>query len=157
MKHAIAVVVDEPGWKVKRGLVKRIEEAAHLAVERGRRLKRRRAMTILLSSDTKLRRLNGRFRSKDKATNVLSFPAAPNPEYYLGDVAIALGIVSKEAARQRKTLPDHATHLAVHGVLHLLGYDHDKARNAHRMERLEAEILSEFGIADPYEARPNRP
>ena len=156
MKHAIAVVVDEPGWKVKRGLVKRIEVAAHLAVVRGRRLKRRRAITILLSNDTKLRKLNGRFRSKNKTTNVLSFPAAPNPEYYLGDVAIALGIVSKEAADQRKTLPDHATHLVVHGVLHLLGYDHDKARDAHRMERLEAEILSELGIADPYEARPNR-
>lgn len=156
MKHAIAVVVDEPRWKVKKGLVRRIEEASHLAVERGRRLKRRHGMTILLSSDSKLRKLNGRFRSKNKATNVLSFPAAPNAEYYLGDVAIALGIVSKEAAKQRKTLRDHATHLAVHGVLHLLGYDHGKARDAHRMERLEARILSEFGIADPYEARPNR-
>jgi probable rRNA maturation factor len=156
VKHAVTVVVDEPGWKVSRGLVKRIEEAACLAIERGRRLKRHRTMTILLSSDTKLRKLNGRFRSKDKATNVLSFPAAPNPEYYLGDVAIALGIVSREAANQRKTLPDHATHLAVHGVLHLLGYDHSKARDAHRMERLEAEILSELGIADPYESRPNR-
>ena len=156
MKHAIAVVVDEPGWKLRRGLVKKIEEAARIAIERGRRLKRRRAMTILLSSDTKLRKLNGRFRSKNKATNVLSFPAAPNPEYYLGDVAIALGIVCKEAANQRKTVPDHATHLAVHGILHLLGYDHDKARDAHRMERLEAEILSELGIADPYEAGPKR-
>lgn len=156
MKHAIAVVVDEPRWKLRRGLAKRIEEAARLAIDRGRRLKRPRAMTILLSNDTKLRKLNVRFRSKDEATNVLSFPAAPNREYYLGDIAIALGVVSKEATKQRKTLPDHAAHLAVHGVLHLLGYDHEKARNAHRMERLEAKILSEFGIADPYEAKPNR-
>jgi probable rRNA maturation factor len=108
------------------------------------------ALTILLSGDAALKKLNTAFRAKPKPTNVLSFPAAPNGENYLGDVAIAYGVAAKEARAAGKSLGDHAVHLAVHGVLHLLGYDHVTARQAKLMEPLETEILASLGIADPY-------
>ena len=92
--------------------------------------------------------LNMTFRAKDKPTNVLSFLAGR--EDYLGDVAMAYGVTRKEAREQKKPFSDHATHLVVHGVLHLLGYDHENARAAKIMEPLEVEILSELGIGDPY-------
>ena len=108
------------------------------------------ALTILLADDAALRRLNREFRGKDKPTNVLSFPAAPNPEGHLGDIAIAYGVTAREAAEGGKSFADHATHLAVHGVLHLLGYDHETEAEAAIMEPLETAILAELGIADPY-------
>jgi len=108
------------------------------------------SLTILLASDAALKKLNSAFRGKPKPTNVLSFPAAPNGENYLGDVAIAHGVAAAEARAQGKSLSDHAVHLAVHGVLHLLGYDHTSNRQAKVMEPLETEILKSLGIADPY-------
>ena len=97
-------------------------------------------------------RLNRDFRGKDKPTNVLSFPAPANPEGHLGDIAIAYGVTAREAETAGKSLADHATHLAVHGVLHLLGYDHETDAEAEVMEPLEDAILAELGIADPYAA-----
>jgi probable rRNA maturation factor len=108
------------------------------------------SLTILLGSDARLKALNGLFRGKNKPTNVLSFPADENPDAYLGDVAIAHGVVTREARESGKRFADHLVHLAVHGVLHLLGHDHEKPKEAARMEGLEREILAEFGIADPY-------
>jgi probable rRNA maturation factor len=156
VKHFVTVIVAEPRWKAHAPLAARMKRAAARAVERGARSRRGRALTILLTSDGALKKLNRRFRSRDKATNVLSFPAGPNPEFYLGDVAIALGVTVREAREARRRLSDHATHLAVHGVLHLMGHDHKRAGDARRMERLEAAILAEFGIADPYES-PRKP
>jgi probable rRNA maturation factor len=147
VKASIAVVVEDAGWKRQRGLTIRIERAAASALAHARRSG---ALTVLLTDDKSLKGLNRAFRGKNKPTNVLSFPAAPNPENYLGDVAIALGVARKEAGTQGKSLSDHATHLAVHGVLHLVGFDHVHEREARRMERLEAAILAEFGVADPY-------
>jgi probable rRNA maturation factor len=109
-------------------------------------------LTLLLSDDSHLKELNALFRGKEKPTNVLSFPAQESAAHYLGDVAIALGVVTREAKAAKKSPADHTLHLAVHGTLHLLGYDHMKPREAARMERLEAQILAEFGIADPYAA-----
>ena len=152
MKHSVTVIVAEPRWKAHASLPARMKHAAVRAVERGARSSRGRALTILLTSDGALRKLNRRFRSRNKATNVLSFSAGPNPEFYLGDVAIALGVTEREAKAAKRRLSDHATHLAVHGVLHLMGHDHKRAGDARRMERLEAAILAEFGIADPYES-----
>jgi probable rRNA maturation factor len=88
------------------------------------------------------------FRGKDKPTNVLSFPAAEPG--YLGDVAIAYGVMAGQARAEGKKPADHATHLAVHGTLHLLGYDHVRDKDARIMEALEVEILARLGIADPY-------
>jgi len=106
-------------------------------------------LTLLLSSDDRLCALNARYRGKCRPTNVLSFPAR-DVAGYLGDVAIGFGVAQKEAAGSGRLLTHHAAHLAVHGVLHLLGYDHGKAREARVMEGLEAAILAEMGIADPY-------
>lgn len=98
------------------------------------------------------RRLNRDFRQRDSATNVLSFPADVDlPELaILGDIVICAGVVAREAAEQGKRLEDHFAHMVVHGVLHLLGYDHESAAEAAEMETLEAEILGRFGIEDPY-------
>jgi len=139
-------MIEDKKWSAKRGLGARLKKAAGLALTRGGNADG--TLTILLSNDKKLRALNVSFRGKDKATNVLSFPARRAD--YLGDVAIAYGVTSKEAREQKKLFADHATHLVVHGVLHLLGYDHETARAARIMEPLESMILDELGIDDPY-------
>jgi probable rRNA maturation factor len=106
------------------------------------------ALTILLSDDATLRALNRRFRGKPRTTNVLSFPS-PDPAY-LGDIAIAYGIVAREAHAQGKRIKAHAAHLAVHGVLHLAGYDHQKEAEALEMEALEGQIFGRLGLRNPY-------
>ncbi|MDB5419728.1 MAG: hypothetical protein JWP50_3147 [Phenylobacterium sp.] len=111
-----------------------------------------RNLTILLTGDTAVRELNARFRQQDKPTNVLSFPAMPNPEQHLGDVALAYETCAREAARQGKPLGAHLQHLVAHGALHLLGYDHVTDEEASEMEGLERVILAGLGIADPYAA-----
>jgi probable rRNA maturation factor len=113
----------------------------------------RSAVTVLLTDDGRLRALNVTFRGKDKATNVLSFSPGHDDAAYLGDIALAFGVVAKEARSQRKTLTEHAAHLAIHGVLHLLGYDHENANEANRMEALEIALLQQLGIGDPYRPR----
>lgn len=109
-------------------------------------------VTILLTDDGAVADLNTRFRGKDGATNVLSFPAATNPEQHLGDLALAYGICAAEAARQGKPLAHHLQHLVAHGVLHLLGYDHMKDEEALTMEGLERVVLAGLGVPDPYAA-----
>jgi probable rRNA maturation factor len=146
----ILLLVEDPNWKKTRGLTPRLKRAAAAALA-GSGLKGKSGLTVLLSSDRKLRALNHEFRGKDKPTNVLSFPAPENAEGYRGDVAIAYGVTSKEARAAGKSLADHATHLVVHGVLHLAGYDHERPRDARVMEPLEVKILARLGIADPYE------
>jgi probable rRNA maturation factor len=113
------------------------------------------SLTILLTSDERLHALNKAFRGKDKATNVLSFPSGGGDDGYLGDIAIAFDVARKEARQSRKPFANHVTHLAVHGVLHLLGYDHETAREAKIMEPLEVSVLKALGIADPYRRRKN--
>ena len=109
-------------------------------------------VVILMTDDATLADLNQRFRGKAGPTNVLSFPAAPNPEGLIGDIALAHGVCAREAAEQGKTLEQHLTHLTVHGVLHLLGYDHEDDGEAEAMEALERTILETLGVADPYAA-----
>ena len=107
-------------------------------------------VVVLLTSDETVAELNQRFRSKAGPTNVLSFPASSNPENHLGDVALAHGVCAREAAEQGKTLDQHLAHLVVHGVLHLLGYDHETDGEAEAMEALERSILESLGVPDPY-------
>ena len=99
------------------------------------------------------RALNRHYRGRDYATNVLSFPAEL-PEGVrlplLGDIVLCAPVVAREAKEQKKALADHWAHLTVHGTLHLLGWDHEDAREAECMEQLEREILAEMGIDDPY-------
>ncbi|MDP3748485.1 MAG: rRNA maturation RNase YbeY [Phenylobacterium sp.] len=110
------------------------------------------SVTLLLTDDQSVRELNLRFRQKDSATNVLSFPAPQNPERHLGDVALAYGVCAREAAEQGKPLAHHLQHLVAHGVLHLVGYDHETDAEAEQMEGLERVILAGLGVPDPYAA-----
>ena len=101
------------------------------------------------------RRLNARYRGKDKPTNVLSFPPAPLPDRAadsrpLGDLVICAQVVRSEAREQRKPLQAHWAHLVVHGALHLIGYDHEREAEAKRMERREIAVLRRLGFANPY-------
>ena len=101
------------------------------------------------------RALNRHYRGKDYATNVLSFPAEL-PEGVkmplLGDLVICAPVVAREAAEQGKPVAAHYAHLTVHGVLHLLGWDHEHDKDAEAMEQLEREVLAELGLPDPYAA-----
>jgi probable rRNA maturation factor len=144
----ITLLVEDPKWRSHRGLMAHLTRAAD-AARRSARLKG--DFTILLSGDKKLKALNHDFRGKDKATNVLSFPGADG---YAGDIAIAYGVTAAEAKAAAKTFADHASHLVVHGVLHLAGYDHERPKDALVMEPLEVKILKRLGIADPYAAAP---
>jgi probable rRNA maturation factor len=144
----ITLVVEEKGWRSHRGLQTRLKLAAE-AARKAAKLKG--GFTILLAGDEKLKALNHDFRGLNKPTNVLSFPSANG---YAGDVALAYGVTAKQAKQAGKTFTDHAVHLVVHGVLHLAGYDHERPRDAQRMEPLEVKILSRLGIADPYRTRP---
>ena len=119
------------------------------------RSSRDRSATLLLSDDAAVQGLNRDWRGKDAATNVLSFPtppAAASATGHLGDVVLAWETVRREAERDGKPTRDHALHLVVHGLLHLLGHDHEAEAEAEAMERLEAEALARLGIADPYRA-----
>jgi len=149
MSGAITVLIDDPGWRKPRGLSARLRQAAEAAL-RASGFKGKSGLTVLLASDARLKELNRDFRGKNKPTNVLSFPAADNGDGYRGDVALAYGVTLKEAEAAGKRFADHASHLVVHGVLHLAGYDHEKDRDAQVMEQLEVKILKRLGITDPY-------
>lgn len=105
-------------------------------------------LAIVLADDATITPLNKTYRGKAKPTNVLSFPA--EEEGMLGDVLLAYETIAREAEEQNKTLRAHAMHLVVHGVLHLLGYDHENERDADIMESQEIAILKRLGIENPY-------
>lgn len=117
-----------------------------------------REVALVLTSDADVRALNAQFRGKDKPTNVLSFPsedassiqAITGETLPLGDVVIAYETVMREAREEGKPPLHHLSHLTVHGLLHLAGYDHETDEDAERMEALEREILGELAIPDPY-------
>jgi probable rRNA maturation factor len=115
---------------------------------------------VRLTSDAEVRALNAEWRGKDKPTNVLSFPMAEadelndatpdGPELMLGDIVLARGVCAAEAADKAISIEAHASHLMVHGTLHLLGYDHHDDAAASDMEAREVRALARIGIADPY-------
>jgi probable rRNA maturation factor len=118
-------------------------------------------LAIMLTDDAGIRTLNLNWRSIDKPTNVLSFPALQpsgghepgDAPRMLGDIAIAYETTRREADDEQKPFDHHLSHLAVHGYLHLVGYDHEKDGEAEVMESLEGEILATLGIPDPYADR----
>jgi probable rRNA maturation factor len=119
-------------------------------------------VSVRLTDDAEVQQLNGQYRHKDKPTNVLSFPMvqadllesvgqnSDDGEVLLGDIVLAHGVCAAEAAERGIALADHATHLIVHGTLHLLGYDHMVEDEAETMEAIEIDALKSLGIADPY-------
>jgi probable rRNA maturation factor len=147
----IAFRVEAPAWRgelPKAGpLVRRAARAALASAEQADGIVPAGDLCVVLADDELQRQLNRDYRGRDKPTNVLSFDGAPAA---LGDVVLALETVAAEAQMQGKPLADHVAHLVVHGVLHLMGYDHEKRSEASRMERLEIEILERLGVANPY-------
>lgn len=167
----ITVLLETPGWRAavprpeavaRRAAIAALEEAGI-----------RGAVTVLLADDAAVKRLNGRHRAKAKPTNVLSFPAdipgdrLRSPEGagceaaehqrresqalpYLGDVALALGVVRREARQAGRRAADHLAHLVAHGALHLAGHDHLEAGEARRMERAEARVMRKLGRPNPW-------
>jgi probable rRNA maturation factor len=115
-----------------------------------------REISVLVVGEAHSRALNRRYRGRDAPTNVLSFPAATagaGAVLLLGDLVICPQVLRREARAQHKRLKDHWTHLFVHGLLHLIGFDHERASDAQRMERREIRILRSMGIANPYRSR----
>jgi probable rRNA maturation factor len=122
-------------------------------------------ISVRLTTDDEVRTLNRDYRHKDKPTNVLSFPMvqpdlietisenSDDGEVLLGDIVLAHGVCVAEAAERGIAVEDHATHLIVHGVLHLLGYDHVDDREAEHMEAIERDAMADLGLADPYLVR----
>jgi probable rRNA maturation factor len=144
----ISVIIEENAWRgAVPDLPAKIKQGARTALSHATS-PRAPKLTILLTGDEHVQVLNKQYRGKDRPTNVLSFPSGHAD--YLGDIAIAYGTTAREAEASGKPLAKHAIHLAVHGVLHLLGYDHEKPRDAETMEALETEILADMGIPDPY-------
>ncbi|MET3645779.1 rRNA maturation RNase YbeY [Phyllobacterium ifriqiyense] len=112
-------------------------------------------LSLVFTDDAAIKELNNDWRDKDKPTNVLSFPAFPikpgqAPGPMLGDIVIARETVVREAEDEEKSFDHHLTHLIIHGVLHLLGYDHETDDEAEEMEQLERKILARLAIPDPY-------
>lgn len=149
------VMIEDGDWSVFEPVEAALAEAAD-AVARQLGVADMEA-AVALSSDARVQALNLAYRGKDKPTNVLSFPASsgyapPGHPCHIGDIALAAETVAREAAEQGKPPRDHLQHLVIHGLLHLLGYDHETEPEAAEMEALEVEILQELGIADPYAA-----
>lgn len=112
-------------------------------------------LSLVFTDDANIRTINSKWRHIDKATNVLSFPAfsiqpGQRPGPILGDIVIARETVQREAQEENKSFDDHLSHLIVHGLLHLTGYDHQNDEEAKQMESLERKILASLGISDPY-------
>jgi probable rRNA maturation factor len=150
----IDVEIEDEAWRgALPGVEALVERAAQGALNTLPQAERGGAVAVLLTDDAAVADLNQRFRGKPTPTNVLSFPAPETAYPHLGDVALAYGVCAAEANAQGKSLADHLTHLVVHGVLHLLGYDHEAEADAEVMEQMECEILRRFGVADPYAQR----
>jgi len=162
----IDLIIDAPAWltalKLEEAvLARRLRTAARRALsvalaDRWKGSNRGLDCCLVLSSDAKVKRLNRDYRGKDKPTNVLSFAALdggvpPRTEVWpLGDVILALGVCRQEARVQGKSLEQHLLHLVIHGVLHLLGYDHEVDAEAEHMEGLEITALKRLGVDNPY-------
>jgi probable rRNA maturation factor len=146
----IDIVVDSKRWKDP-AKAKTIVRRAITRAAAATRSTRAAELAIVLTDDSAIRVLNRDWRGIDKATNVLSFPAKTgSPEPHLGDIVLAFETVAREARAEDKPFAHHVAHLAVHGFLHLIGYDHERDDDAQEMEQAERKILQDLDIPDPY-------
>ncbi len=159
----IEIIIDAPSWRDALPECESITcqtvqtvlehlEVSTMAIE----------VSLVLANDALIQEKNKRYRGKDQPTNVLAFPAMQNPlnwlsqmkstgtPFVIGDIFLAIETIQQEASAQAKPLQDHFSHLIVHGVLHLFGYDHQVDGDAEKMEALEIKILGEMGIKNPY-------
>lgn len=146
---------DSPLWDAAPGAEAVVERAlAAAAAGCGCTLVAGAELSVMLTDDARMREINREWRAQDKPTNVLSFPAVPAAAVgrapFLGDIAIAFETVQREADEEAKGFDAHLAHLAVHGFLHLVGFDHQTDAEAEEMEGREVAILQSLGIADPY-------
>jgi probable rRNA maturation factor len=146
---AIDILIESPLWRSAPDAAAVIRRAIGAAAEMTDATEPPREIAVMLCDDAAMRELNRRWRGRPEPTNVLSFPAAGRSET-LGDIAIGYETTAHEAEAEGKPLGAHLAHLAVHGFLHLLGYDHQSGAEAAIMERLEVAILARLGVADPY-------
>jgi probable rRNA maturation factor len=157
------VIVDVPAWLDALPTVEAIcRRSATAAFHAAKKAEAEAEASIVLSNDARIKSLNAAWRGKDEATNVLAFPATDVPQagaagrsqppLIIGDVIIAFETAVAEARVEGKDLADHLSHLVVHGMLHLLGYDHETDDEADEMESLEVAVLASVGVADPYSA-----
>lgn len=151
----VDIAIDADGWHLVadlEGLVGRAVTAA--LTEAGVDIAVGTEVSVLLAGDDAVQVLNARWRGLDKPTNVLSFPAGPPGKGgfgpFLGDLALAFETTQREAENDGKPLASHLAHLVVHGVLHLVGHDHETEAEAERMEATEIRALERLGISDPY-------
>ncbi len=158
----IELTIEAGDWGEEAAVRADIERAIAAATEVGRfDLPPYAELSVVLTDDAHIRELNRTWRGKDKATNVLSFPAGEqheaeisddyaDPPLLIGDIVVARETLVREAEEEAKSVANHFTHLLVHGFVHLMGYDHEDDAEAEEMEALEAEILAHLGIANPY-------
>jgi len=161
LRLSLEVVIESGDWPdagILDTLVLRTSAVMAAAEQLATRFPTAAIACVAFSSDAEVRALNAQYRGQDKPTNVLSFPAPPPPPghrpegepLFLGDVVLAAETVAGEARDQGIPLVRHIQHLVVHGVLHLLGYDHENDSEAEIMEALETRLLADLGVPDPY-------
>ena len=155
MKLSLEIVMFSPLWRRLKRARSMVRETIDVCVEEaGARFSPGTEIGVCLSDAKHLRQLNARWRGLDTPTNVLSFPAAASDRIgktrRLGDIALAYETLVEEAEELGMAPADHCRHLLAHGFLHLIGYDHQREREACRMEALEKRILRRLGVADPY-------
>lgn len=165
MKIDLGLIIEHKPWKMepfaKKKVISKIISTTLKAIPAFQNIKDLE-IAVLLTNDEKMQQLNGEFRDKNKPTNVLSFPDVEikprdlleflsEKEYiYIGDIAIGYDIVKLEAIEANISMHDHFVHLLVHGILHLIGYDHMNDKDEKEMMDLEIQILQKLGIGSPY-------
>lgn len=163
-KLELDVIVDVPAWLDALPAAEAIcRRSATAAFHAAKKTEAAAEASVVLSNDARIKSLNAAWRGKDEATNVLAFPAMDiqkagaaagrsQPPLIIGDVIVAFETAVAEARVEGKDLADHLSHLVVHGMLHLLGYDHETDDEADEMESMEVAVLASVGVADPYSA-----
>lgn len=159
----ITLLFESPEWKAKLPRINSLTKKALMAVLEFEAISASVEVSVVYAHDSFVQDLNATYRGKNKPTNILSFAEYQDRKavlsvlrsgkeaIYLGDMALAYETIAKEAIQQGKPLQAHVTHLLVHGLLHLLGYDHEKEKEAEQMESKEIAILQTLGIENPYE------
>lgn len=163
----IVVILDKPCWERPISEWEALIQPVILCTLQEVRWVFDSEINVLLTDDQAIQKLNKSYLGKDKPTNILSFPSLEQNDIgdiyngkgsqipvILGDIVLAFETIHKESVAQKKSFDHHVIHLVVHGVLHLLGYDHEKDEDAATMETLEIKILSSLMIANPYQERP---
>jgi len=152
----IDITIEHEGWPAEETLNKLVSKAIGAAADNlGLCWTQGAELSLLFTGDEHMAEINGQWRGKPKPTNVLSFPGEERQVgeaagMMIGDLVFALETIEREAEEQQKPFEHHLTHLAVHGFLHLFGYDHEETAEAEAMEAAEIKVLETLGIGDPY-------